>query len=170
METLQGPYKDSLLKGDYVCFHASLREFTWAPKAKACRIIAFWVPKVTAVLLATFKGPRDSNCDPRIQYGGQINYQYHVEVHVRYHILYLYKEYGTIILVHSRKLTWKPKKGPIKTPVLLKEDYMSFHVSFRECISLGPHIRMKVLASQAHCILQQPSMRIYTPTSLLPHA
>ena len=36
-------------------------------------------------------------------------------------------------LLHSRKLTWKPKKGPIKTTVLLKGDYMGFHVSLEEC-------------------------------------
>ena len=35
--------------------------------------------------------------------------------------------------VHSRKLTWKPKKGPIKTTVLLNGDYMGFHVSLGEC-------------------------------------
>ena len=35
--------------------------------------------------------------------------------------------------VHSRKLTWKPKKGPIKTTVLLKGDYMGFHVCWGEC-------------------------------------
>ena len=34
-----------------------------------------------------------------LYYRGLSNYQYHVEVHLRYHILYLYKEYGTIILV-----------------------------------------------------------------------
>ena len=33
-------------------------------------------------------------------------------------------------LIHSRKLTWKPKKGPMKTTVLLKGYYMGFHVSF----------------------------------------
>ena len=27
-------------------------------------------------------------------------------------------------LLHSRKLTWKPKKSPIKTTVLLKGDYI----------------------------------------------
>ena len=35
--------------------------------------------------------------------------------------------------IHSRKLTWKPKKGPIKTTVLLKGYYMGFHVSLGEC-------------------------------------
>ena len=35
--------------------------------------------------------------------------------------------------LHSRKLTWKPKKGPIKTTVLLQEGYMGFHVSLGEC-------------------------------------
>ena len=37
--------------------------------------------------------------------------------------------------IYSRKLTWKPKKGPIKTTVLLKGGYMGFHVSLGECIS-----------------------------------
>ena len=37
---------------------------------------------------------------------------------------------------HSRKLTWKPKKGPIKTTVLLKGGYMGFHVSLGECRGL----------------------------------
>ena len=35
--------------------------------------------------------------------------------------------------LHSRKLTWKPKKGPKKTTVLLKGGYMGFHVSLGEC-------------------------------------
>ena len=39
-------------------------------------------------------------------------------------------------VVHSRKPTWKPKKGPIKTTVLLKGGYMGFHVSLRECIAV----------------------------------
>ena len=34
--------------------------------------------------------------------------------------------------LHSRKLTWKPKKGTVKTTVLLKRDYMGFHVSLGE--------------------------------------
>ena len=38
-----------------------------------------------------------------------------------------------IHVVHSQKLTWKPKKGPIKTTVLLQGDYMGFHVSLGEC-------------------------------------
>ena len=37
--------------------------------------------------------------------------------------------------LHSRKLTWKPKKGPIKTTVLLKGGYMGFHDSLGECKS-----------------------------------
>ena len=48
--------------------------------------------------------------------------------------------------LHSRKLTWKPKKGPIKTTVLLKGYYMGFHVSLGVFIGfqhygpiLGPH-------------------------------
>ena len=40
--------------------------------------------------------------------------------------------------IHSRKLTWKPQKGPIKTTVLIKGGYMGFHVSLGECIPLGP--------------------------------
>ena len=39
------------------------------------------------------------------------------------------------VAVRSRKLTWKPKKGPIKTTVLLQEDYVDFHVSLGECSS-----------------------------------
>ena len=37
------------------------------------------------------------------------------------------------VALPSRKLTWKPKKGPIKTTVLLKGGYMGFHVSLGEC-------------------------------------
>ena len=40
-------------------------------------------------------------------------------------------------VLHSWKLTWKPKKGPIKTLVVLKRDYMGFHVSLGECIAVG---------------------------------
>ena len=39
--------------------------------------------------------------------------------------------------IHARKLTWKPKKGPMKTTVLLNGDYMGFHVSLGECRALG---------------------------------
>ena len=39
--------------------------------------------------------------------------------------------------LHSWKLTWKPKRGPIKTTVPLKWGYMDFHVSFWECKVLG---------------------------------
>ena len=35
--------------------------------------------------------------------------------------------------VHSWKLTWKPKRGPIKTTVPLKWGYMGFHVCLGEC-------------------------------------
>ena len=35
--------------------------------------------------------------------------------------------------LHSRKLTWQPKKDPIKTAVPLNGDYMGFHVSLVEC-------------------------------------
>ena len=38
--------------------------------------------------------------------------------------------------LHSWKLTWKPKRGPIKTTVPLKWGYMGFHVSLGECIVL----------------------------------
>ena len=48
----------------------------------------------------------------------------------------------------SRKLTWKPQKGPIKTTVLLKGGYMSFHVSLGECTSAtsahGSFVRLLV--------------------------
>ena len=37
--------------------------------------------------------------------------------------------------LHSWKLTWKPKKDPIKTTVPLKWGYMGFHVSLGECRS-----------------------------------
>ena len=37
--------------------------------------------------------------------------------------------------LHSRKLAWKPQKGPIKTTVLLKGYSMGFHVSLGECIT-----------------------------------
>ena len=37
--------------------------------------------------------------------------------------------------VHSWKLTWKPKRGPIKTTVPLQWGYMGFHVSLGECSS-----------------------------------
>ena len=35
--------------------------------------------------------------------------------------------------LHSRKLTWNPKRGPIKTTVPPKWGYMGFHVSLGEC-------------------------------------
>ena len=45
-------------------------------------------------------------------------------------------------VIHSRKLTWKPKKGPVKTTVPLKGGYMGFHVSLGECTTssspIGP--------------------------------
>ena len=43
--------------------------------------------------------------------------------------------------LHSRKLTWKPKKGPIKTTFLLKGAYMGFHVSLGECRVWGLGLR-----------------------------
>ena len=49
------------------------------------------------------------------------------------------------VVLPSRKLTWKPsKKGPVKTTVLLKGDYMSFHVSLGECTSQGLHESQKL--------------------------
>ena len=39
--------------------------------------------------------------------------------------------------LHSWELTWKPKRGPIKTTVPLKWAYMGFHVSLGECMVLG---------------------------------
>ena len=47
-------------------------------------------------------------------------------------LTHLWKALGPLWL-HSRKLTWKPKKGPIKTTVPLKGGYMGFHVSLGEC-------------------------------------
>ena len=44
--------------------------------------------------------------------------------------------------LHSRKLTWKPKKGPMKTTVLLKGGYMGFHVSLGECTELERNMEM----------------------------
>ena len=35
--------------------------------------------------------------------------------------------------LHSWELTWKPKRGPIKTTVPLKWGYMGFHVCLGEC-------------------------------------
>ena len=47
---------------------------------------------------------------------------------------YIENTHGSILEdVPSRKLTWKPKKGPIKATVLLKGGYMGFHVSLGEC-------------------------------------
>ena len=40
------------------------------------------------------------------------------------------------IILHSRKLTWKLKKGPIKTTVPSKGGYMGCHVSLGECIGV----------------------------------
>ena len=62
---------------------------------------------------------------------------------------------GRVGLLHSRKLTWKPKKGPIKTTVLLKGDYLGFHVSLGECsISLrDPSGFCRVQGIPPECIL-----------------
>ena len=36
---------------------------------------------------------------------------------------------GVLEVIHSWKLTWTPKRGPIKITVTQKWDYMGFHVS-----------------------------------------
>ena len=36
-------------------------------------------------------------------------------------------------VIHSWKLTWKPKRVPVKTTALLNWGYMDFHVSLGEC-------------------------------------
>ena len=43
--------------------------------------------------------------------GAPNNYQYHVEVHLRYHILKLYMEYGTKFLVTIWPLYYQLKPG-----------------------------------------------------------
>ena len=53
-------------------------------------------------------------------------------------------------LVHSWELTWKPKRGPIKTTVPLKWGYMGFHVSLGECM---PYIENTV--GSARCQIYQ---------------
>ena len=53
-----------------------------------------------------------------------------------FHLMYklsLYKLYT----LHSWKLTWKPKRGPVKTTVPLNWGYMGFHVSLGECKLYG---------------------------------
>ena len=44
----------------------------------------------------------------------------------------------------SRKLTRKPKKGPLKTTVPLKGGYMGFHVSLGECTTSLQHEHVAV--------------------------
>ena len=46
------------------------------------------------------------------------------------------------LVIHSRKLTWKPKRSPIKITVLLKRDYMGLHVSLRECSELKAELQL----------------------------
>ena len=53
-------------------------------------------------------------------------------------------------IIHSRKLTWKPKKGPIKTTVRLKGESMGFPVSLGECNS--PNAVMVGVAKPATAI------------------
>ena len=36
-------------------------------------------------------------------------------------------------MVHSRRITWQPKKGPTKTTVPLQGNSMGFHVDLGEC-------------------------------------
>ena len=45
----------------------------------------------------------------------------------------VHAHWGSMWELPSRKLAWKPKKGPIKTTVPLKGGYMGFHVSLEEC-------------------------------------
>ena len=52
-------------------------------------------------------------------------------------ILYRDRDY-----IHSWELTWKPKRGPIKTTVPLKRGYMGFHVSLGECRVSGFRVRV----------------------------
>ena len=40
-------------------------------------------------------------------------------------------------MVHSRKLTCKPKKGPIKTTVLLKGGHVGFHLSLGNVVRVS---------------------------------
>ena len=54
--------------------------------------------------------------------------------------------------VHSWKLTWKPKRGPIKTTVPLKWSYMGFHVSLGECRIQG----------FGRFLLEGPELRFWT--------
>ena len=51
--------------------------------------------------------------------------------------------------LHSRKLTWKPEKGPIKTTVPLKGGYMGFHVSLGECSFMACPKQEKALTRRA---------------------
>ena len=45
---------------------------------------------------------------------------------------------------NSRKLIWKPKKGPTETTVLLKGGYMGFHVNLGECSPCEPWTKFVV--------------------------
>ena len=44
---------------------------------------------------------------------------------------------GVVVKIHNKdalpETNMEPKKGPIKTTVLLKGDYLGFHVSLGEC-------------------------------------
>ena len=58
---------------------------------------------------------------------------------------------AAIIPIHSRKLTWKPKKGTVKNTVLLRRGYTRFHVSLGECIT-------PIYYSSFHFIFHYPNI------------
>ena len=60
------------------------------------------------------------------------------------------KAYHSDRKLPSRKLTWKPKKGPIKTTVLLKGGYMGFHVSLGECMHLADTVGLQSQHQHPH--------------------
>ena len=55
-------------------------------------------------------------------------------------------------MIPSRKLTWKPQKGSIKTTVPLKGGYMGFHVSLGECSILGSILGSPYFGKLAHAL------------------
>ena len=74
------------------------------------------------------------------------------------------------IQLHSRKLTWKPKKGPVKTTVLLQGDYMGLHVSLGECIGTAGNVPEQCMVL-ATCFPKGPMpvliLRIRSPLAVL---
>ena len=63
--------------------------------------------------------------------------------------------------LYSRKLTWKPKKGPRKTTVLLKGYYMGFMLvwgSVYRCVHLGVNGARYGEAGLFICILDLESL------------